>query len=103
MTTQLRIYTIQQGKMDAFLKAWKTGIYPLRQQFGFAIPHAWVAPESSQFIWILTYDGDEAAFAARNTEYYASPGRVDMMPDPAQYIYRADEKFISPLEMPRLA
>jgi len=30
MTTQLRMYTINRGKMDDFVRAWKAGVYPLR-------------------------------------------------------------------------
>jgi hypothetical protein len=40
--TQIRIFTINKGKMDAFLDGWQKGVYPLRIKNGFKIEGAWV-------------------------------------------------------------
>jgi hypothetical protein len=37
MTTQLRIFTINKGRMDGFVQAWKAGVYPLRLKHGYRI------------------------------------------------------------------
>ena len=48
MEYQLRIYRIQAGKLDAFLAAWRTGVYPLRLAYGFAVVGAWVLADTSR-------------------------------------------------------
>ena len=35
MATQLRMYVINRGQLDAFVAAWRAGVYPLREQHGF--------------------------------------------------------------------
>jgi hypothetical protein len=40
MIPQLRIYTINRGKLDDFVEGWKKFVYPLHYQFGFTIPKA---------------------------------------------------------------
>ena len=96
MPSQLRIYTINRGKLDDFVTAWRAGVYPLRQRFGFTIDAAWVIGERNEFVWVLTYDGPEE-WQAREAAYYASPERAALDPDPAQYIARAEQWFISPI------
>ncbi len=98
MRAQLRIYTINRGKMDEFVQAWTAGVYPLRLEYGFAIPSAWVIKERNEFIWILTYDGPEE-WQTREAAYYGSPERVALNPDPAQFIAQAEQWFISPVPL----
>lgn len=43
MLTQLRIYTINRGRMEDCVRAWRDGIYPLRLRYGFRISGAWVS------------------------------------------------------------
>ena len=38
--TQIRIFTINKGKMNDFISAWKKGVFPLRTQSGFKIEAA---------------------------------------------------------------
>ena len=92
--TQIRIFTINKGKMDVFLDAWQKGVYPLRIKSGFKIEGAWVMKEKNKFIWILSYDGPEG-FEAKDSAYYASQARTTLKPDPAEYIADAEKYFIS--------
>ena len=55
MISQLRIYTINRGKLDDFVEGWKKFVYPLHYQFGFTIPQAWVIRERNEFVWIVSY------------------------------------------------
>ncbi len=96
MPSQLRIYTINRGKMDDFVKAWRAGVYPLRLRLGYTIPFAWVIKERNEFVWILSYDGPED-WKARESAYYGSPERAALNPDPAQFIAQAEQWFISPV------
>jgi len=93
MATQLRMYTINRGKMDDFVRAWKAGVYPLRQKLGFRIDGAWVIKERNQFVWLLSYDGED--WEAKDAGYYASPERKALNPDPAQFIALAEHWFLT--------
>ena len=93
--TQVRIYTIHEGKMDLWLEGWRSGVKPLREQYGFEIPHAWVVPEENKFVWLLTYDGP-GTFAEQNAIYWASEDRKTLNPDPAQYVTLAEKWFATP-------
>lgn len=91
--TQLRMYTINRGKMDDFVRAWKGGVYPLRTKQGFRIEGAWVLKERNQFVWLLSYDGTD--WDAKDAAYYASPERAALNPDPAQFIANAEQWFLT--------
>ena len=92
--TQIRIFTINRGKMDAFVDAWLKGVYPLRIKNGFKIEGAWVVKEKNKFIWILSYDGPEG-FNAKDSAYYASENRKTLANDPAQYIADVEKYFLN--------
>ena len=93
--TEVRIFTINKGKMNDFLSAWQKGVYPLRIKSGFKIEGAWVVQEKNKFIWILSYDGPEG-FEAKDSAYYASHSRTMLKPDPADYIADSEKYFINP-------
>jgi len=95
MTTQLRIFTINRGKMDEFVRAWKAGVYPLRLKRGYRIDGAWVVKERNEFVWLLSHDGDD--WEALETAYYASAERAAVGPDPRQYIAKAEHVFLTPV------
>ena len=98
MISQLRIYTINRGKLDDFVEGWKKFVYPLHYQFGFTIPQSWVIRERNEFVWIVSYDGPED-WDAKQAAYYGSPERaaVDPVLDPAQYIAKTERWIIDPV------
>lgn len=96
MFRQLRLYTINRGRLDDFVTAWRTGLLPLRQRFGFRIDGAWVIRERNEFVWILSYDGPQS-WEAADAAYYASPERAALAPDPAQWIAQANQWFLEPV------
>ena len=83
MIYQLRDYTVNQGAMDAWVKEWTETVLPLRRKWGFEVVGAWVLENENRFVWIIGYDGD---FEARDAEYYASPEREGVDPDPARHL-----------------
>lgn len=93
--SQLRIYTIEPGRLDEFVAAWSAGVRPLRRRFGFESA-AWTVPEEELFIWLVTYRG-EKPFEEADTAYYASPERQGLTPDPAQWILKNETRWISPV------
>jgi len=94
MIRQLRIYTINKGKMDEFVKGWRAGVYPLHLEHGFKIGRAGVIAERNEFVWEVSYDGPED-WDAKQAAYYGSPERAALDPDPAQYIAKAERWFVS--------
>ena len=99
--SQLRMYTIKEGKMAEWVDGWTRGVLPLRRKFGFRVDGAWVVPEGNRFIWILSYDGPDG-FEARDSAYYVSSDRKSMKPDPAPLIEKAESWFVTAaIEPPR--
>ena len=87
-TTQLRLFTIDRGRLEDFAKAWLAGVYPLRRAQGYRIEQAGVIEQTNQFVWLVEYDGDD--FEEKEREYYSSAERAALDPDPAQWIARAE-------------
>jgi hypothetical protein len=55
MLSQIRIYTINKGEMDAFLKHFKEEIMPVHERIGLSIVGAWVNRPQNEFIWVRTF------------------------------------------------
>ena len=98
MNTQIRIYTINRGKLAQFAAEWQAHIRPLREKLGFRILGAWTLAENNQFVWLLHYAG-ERSFAESDAAYYQHPERVAMDPNPARLIARAEEYFVEPFRL----
>lgn len=96
MTSQLRMYKIKDGELDAFIEEWRAKIVPVRKAFGFKVEGAWCNREENEFIWIISYDGPEG-FEAREAAYFASPERNAVSPNPARHHTRADTRLMTPV------
>lgn len=92
-TTQLRIYTINRGEMETFVQGWRELIVPLRLKHGYTIDGAWIVEGENRFIWMVSYDGDEA-WEAKEHAYYNDPERVAIAPGPAIHIALMDLRLI---------
>ncbi len=55
MLQQLRIYRIEEGKFDEFLRLWLAGVLTIRQAKGWEV-QAWAVPEKNELVWILSCD-----------------------------------------------
>ena len=86
---QLRIYTIKAGEMQDWISEWKSVIAPLRRQFGFEVVNAWTCDEPERFVWILRYEG-EKSWEEADADYYNSPDRKAVDPDPARHIDKTE-------------
>lgn len=98
MTSQLRLYTVKVGRLDAFLEAWLAGVPRLRRAHDFRIEGAWAARESGRFFWILSHDGDREAFERANDAYYASPEREALQPDPADELAATEHLWVEQVQ-----
>jgi hypothetical protein len=59
MPAQIRIYTINKGEMDAFLKHFHDEVKPAHDKAAYPIVAAYVNRPQNEFVWIRTYT-DEA-------------------------------------------
>ncbi len=93
MPTQLRLYTIDQGRLRQFAEEWKGSVLPLRLEHGFQVHDAWIIEETNQFAWLISYEGTES-WEAKESTYYASEKRKTMEPNPARLIARPEQYFV---------
>jgi hypothetical protein len=93
MVSQLRIFKVQEGKLDEFIKAWLSQVYPLRLHHGFTIDGAWIDEIRNEFIWILSYEGPED-FDVKDKAYLVATHRITLDPDPAQWIDRGEKRMV---------
>jgi len=68
MISQIRIYTINKGEMDNFLKHFKEDIITLHQKIGVPIVGSWVNRPQNEFIWVRNYK-DKAEMEAKGKEF----------------------------------
>src|ERR1051326_8670605 len=59
MLAQIRIYTINRGEMDAFLKHFTEQTVPLHQQVGIPIVGMYVNRPQNEFIWVRTFADEQ--------------------------------------------
>jgi hypothetical protein len=93
-TTQLRRYTLFDGEYDAFVAWWQVAIPRVRPAAGFTIDFAYGLPETNEFIWAVSADGDEEAFLAREREYMASDARAEVFAGVPQRVAEHDIRFV---------
>jgi NIPSNAP len=93
-TTQLRTYTILEGRLEEWVRRWREEVVPLRREFGFEIVGAWLDDERSQFVWVLSHDGTEETFEEANDRFWASPMRVSMDLETDDYIANWDMRSV---------
>ncbi len=94
MGSQLRMYQVKEGHLEAFVTEWRAGVVPLRRKFGFRVEGAWTIPAKNEFIWIISYNGPEG-FEAQDAAYYASPERKALSPDPGRHLAHIDTRLMT--------
>lgn len=71
MISQIRIYTINKGEMDNFIKHFREDIVPLHEKIGVPIVGAWMNRPQNEFIWVRNYQ-DKAEMEAKTKEFQAA-------------------------------
>jgi NIPSNAP protein len=94
MTWQIREYTVKSGQMGEWIEEWKSRIVPLRRRHGFEILGAWTVKGTDQFVWIISYDGSKS-WEDANANYYQSPERKAIDPDPARHLAHTETRLMS--------
>jgi len=68
-------------------------VLPLRIEHGFQVHDAWTIEETNQFVWLISYEGQES-WEVRESAYYSSDNRKDMKPNPARLISKSQEYYV---------
>ncbi len=98
MKHQLRMYVIKPGEMEAWIDEWSTQLVPLRRRYGFEVLGAWTTDGTDgkdRFVWILHLAGPKS-WADAEADYYGSPERKALSPDPARHIASQEHWLITP-------
>jgi hypothetical protein len=93
-TWQVREYTVKPGEMEQWVGEWRKRIVPLREQFGFRVLGAWTVDGTEQFVWIIRYEGPKS-WEQANSDYYESPERKALDPDPARLLAQTQTRLMS--------
>ena len=93
-TIQLRRYTLVDGEYDAFVAWWQEWMPQVRPAAGFAIDFAYGLPETNEFIWAVSAEGDEEAFLALEQEYMASDARAEAFAGVPQRVAEHNIRFV---------
>ncbi|MGN6446669.1 hypothetical protein [Amnibacterium sp.] len=95
-TVQLRRYRIVEGELPAFLDWWRSRLLPARQAYGFRLESALVVPETGEFVWAVSAEGDEAAFAALDAAWAGSGERAAVFEGVPQRVAAMDLRIAVP-------
>ena len=95
MVSQLRIYTINRGMMDSWLKLFHEHLKPNHEKYGIPINASWVNADRTEFIWVLSFNrmGD---IQAKEAEYYSSPERIALGDQPQTHIAKTEVRIVEP-------
>ena len=88
MLAQIRIYTINRGELDSFLKHFEEEVMLLHETAQWPIVSTWVNRPQNEFIWIRTYENAadleaktkamQAARAAANVELGGNVAKMEI-------------------------
>lgn len=94
MEHQLRIYEVNEGRIEAWIEFWRSKVLPLRHQHGFVVTGPWIIRDESRFIWIVGHDNFEEANAA----FYDSPERAVLEPEIPNYLGKVEAWMLDSIE-----
>lgn len=118
MTYELRIYTINKGMMDSWLKVWSEEMVPIHEKYGMEITGAWVPVEPPQFgegypsgdapmqaknefIWVRKFkDGDD--LKALDGTWRSRPERLALGDRPSSHIAKGEIRVMRSVLPPHL-
>ena len=96
MVSQLRIYTINRGMMDSWLKLFEEHIRPLHRKLGIPVEATWVNADRTEFLWVRSFDRVDV-IAEKEAEYFASPERRALADTPTSHIAKIEVRVIEPV------
>ena len=95
MVSQLRIYAINRGMMDSWLKLFHEHLRPNHEKYGIPINASWVNMDRTEFIWVRSFDS-AGEIEVKEAEYYSSPERIALDDLPQTHIAKTEVRIIEP-------
>ena len=92
MATEVRIYTMNPGKLDEFVGIFTNDIMPTSAKYGVRIHAGWRNEEKNEFVWVRSYD-DEATLE----RYSTAPERAIYSPKTQACIASMDVRVVEPV------
>jgi hypothetical protein len=89
MVTQVRIYTINRGMLDSWIQLFNEKIVPTSARFGVNVVGAWVNRPQNEFIWVRTFESEEALQV-----YEKSPERATYTPQTGSHIAKIEVRTV---------
>ena len=96
MVSQLRIYTINRGMMDSWLKVFEERIRPIHSELGIPVERTWVNADRTEFLWVRSFNSVEE-IPAKEAAYFASDGRKALGDLPTSHIAKIEVRVIEPV------
>ena len=87
--SQLRMYTVNGGMMDQWVKLFSETLVPLQENLGMKIDAMWVNEDKNQFIWIRSF-ADAEDLKAKEAAFGASPDWQAIRENSGSHLARLD-------------
>jgi hypothetical protein len=85
MVTQVRIYTVNGGMLDSWVKHFNERIVPTSAKYGVRVLGAWVNRPQNEFIWVRTFSNEDAL-----KQYEDSPERAAYLAINRQHLAKTE-------------
>jgi hypothetical protein len=96
---EIRIYTVNKGMMDSFVKLWNEKLAPIHAKYGLKILGAWVNRPQNEFIWIRAFENVEDR-DAKEKAYFASPERSALGDLPPSHMAKMEVRTVDDVFAP---
>ena len=89
MISQLRIYTVNKGMTDQWVKHFTEVLVPMQENLGIKIGGMWVNEDKNHFIWIRSF-ADAEDLKAKEAAFGASPDWQAIRENAGSHLARLD-------------
>ena len=99
MIAEIRIYTVNKGMMDSFVKLWNEQLAPIHAKYGLKILGGWVNKPQNEFVWIRVFE-NEAERDAKEKAYFDSPERKALGDLPPSHMAKIEVRTVEDVFAP---
>lgn len=96
---QLRVYTVNRGKMDDWVRWFNDKLTPIATKAGQTILGPWVNEAKTEFIWIRIYESEDDA-RAKDERFYNSSEWQAVKAETGALIAKADVTIMNRVRLP---
>jgi NIPSNAP protein len=89
MVTQVRVYTINRGMLDSWIKLFNEKIVPTSASYGVNVIGAWANRPQNEFIWVRTFADEDTL-----KRYEESPERAAYTPQTGPHIAKIEVRTV---------